>query len=383
MLQNLRRTATATGQALRQHGLAARRDTGKTLTAQAIEMLRLRYGVGKLAPDEYYQYRLYDDARFSWEAKQRFLGRSLENGLIPFLRATPWVGLANDKLIAETLFKGLGFPTPHSFAVYHPYRGHGDVPVLRAPDAMAAFIRNGMPFPFVAKPVTGMWGRDVWVAESIDNDRQTLHMKSGERIGVDEYVSRLSPLFRNGVLFQTLLMPHPVIAVACGPRICSVRMVVIVEAEGARFVETLWKVATGTNMADNYWAPGNLVGPIETRTGVVGRMLTGLGRQITDVARHPDTGVPLEGLQLPDWSEATALCLAAAAALPGIPLQAWDIALTDAGPTLLEVNVNGGMRLPQLVRQAGLYSGDVEALLNRRGYPPRRRLARWFSQNTR
>jgi hypothetical protein len=358
--------------AVRTHGPLAKRDTGKGLVSQVAEILALNRGLGRLAPDEYYQYCLYDDRRYSWREKTKFIGRAMEEGFIPILKARRWVGLAHDKLATYAFLKGMGFPVPETYAVYHPFRGYGSVPSLRTADTLARFIRTEMLYPFVAKPITGMWGRDVWVVESYDSARNRLLLKSGEELEVEALIDRLADRFAAGVLLQELLQPHPMIEDLCGPRICSVRMVAIVDRAGGRLLSTLWKAATGRNMADNYWGPGNLVGPVELETGRVGRMFTGLGRDIKYVDQHPDTGKTLTGAILPDWSAAVDLCLQAGMTLPGLPMQAWDIALTASGPVILEVNVNGGMRLPQLVAQRGLYTDEFRAFLAGFGFPRRR-----------
>jgi glutathione synthase/RimK-type ligase-like ATP-grasp enzyme len=361
---------------VRRHGPLAKRDTGKGIVSQLAEIIALHYGIGQLAADEYYQYRLYDDRQYRWHEKKKFIGRALENGLIPILRERPWVGLAHDKLASYAFLKGLGFPVPDTYAIYHPFRSYGSVPVLRTFQALARFIRAELTFPFVAKPVAGMWGRHVWAVESYDRTRDRLRLTSGQEVEVEALIEDVASRKESGVLFQELLTPHPMIEEWCGDRICSVRMVSIIDRSGARLISTLWKVATGSNMADNYWGPGNLVGPIETGSGRVGRMFTGLGRDIAHVDQHPDTGRTLSGVILPDWPAAVDLCLRAAATLPGIPMQAWDIALTSKGPVILEVNVNGGMRLPQLVAQRGLYTDEFREFLNGFGYPGRRFSAR-------
>lgn len=359
---------------LRQHGFLARRDTGKSLASQLVEIVALGRGMGRLAPDEYYQYRLYDDRQYSWEEKKKFIGRAMESGFVRVLNEGRWVGLAHDKLATYAFLKGLAFPVPETYAVYHPFRGYGSVPVLRTAAALAGFIRAEMPPPFVAKPITGMWGRDVWAVDAYDPARDRLRLGSGEELEVDGLIARFAHRAPAGFLFQEMLRPHPMIEALCGSRICSVRLVAIVDRDGARFISTLWKVATGRNMSDNYGGrdTGNLVGPIDVKTGRVGRMLTGLGRGIRYVDHHPDTGRALGDVTLPEWPAVVDLGLRAASALPGIPMQAWDIALTAKGPVILEVNVNGGMRLPQLVAQAGLYTDEFRKFLAGFGFPTRR-----------
>jgi glutathione synthase/RimK-type ligase-like ATP-grasp enzyme len=363
--------ARSTIQYLSSNTRVAKRDTGKSLASQLFEIARLRLGAGKLAADEYFQYQLYDDRRYSWNDKREFFGRFMEDDLVRVFKTRKWVGLANDKILSYAVFEGLGFPTPRPFAVYHAFRTYGSRPVLRSPQELASFLRSDMPYPFLAKPVFGMWGRDVLAVESIDRETDTLHLASGRQMPVNGLAERYPNGLRDGVLFQELLRPHPDIRKLCGPRICSVRIVTVIHREAPRILATVWKIATGGSMADNYWEPGNMIAVIDPDTGCIGRPFTGLGREIRHIDDHPDTGERLTNVTLPDWRATVDLCLTATASLPGIKMQAWDIALTDKGPTFLEVNVNGGMRLPQLVAGRGLYHGYFRELLKRHRYPAR------------
>jgi hypothetical protein len=232
-----------------------------------------------------------------------------------------------------------------------------------------------MPTPCIVKPIFGMWGRDIHAIREYDRHNDRVVLANGTELEVQALLKRFHFNFSHGLLFQELLKPHPAIAEVCGARICSVRIVTLVDARGPRLLSTLWKVATGSSMADNYWEPGNLVAPVDPESGEVGQAITGLGRDIRCIDRHPDTGRRLRGVILPDWAEAVAVCLRATASLPGIPMQAWDVALTDRGPVLLEVNVNGGMRLPQLVIDTGLYRGHFKQFLKQYGYPRKWSLA--------
>ncbi|ADE15287.1 conserved hypothetical protein [Nitrosococcus halophilus Nc 4] len=350
--------------AVREHGEAAREASGKSLWGQVVEMIALRSGFGHLAPDEYYQYCLFDDQRFSPEQKQAFLGRQMEYDLWKLFNSQHWHAIANDKLVAYSLFEALQLPTPKLYAAYHPIRRHGALTVVRNGAELGQFLREQAPFPLVAKPVLGMWGKGVYAVDCFDGECDELVLVNGRRIAVTEFVETLEPLAEKGYLFQELLKPHPVVSDLCGNRICSVRMVTLLDPV-PQVISTLWKVAAGGAMADNFWEPGNLVGPIGAETGVVGQMFTGLGLQRRDVSEHPDTGKWLVGVTLPDWGRALELCLEGTASLPGLKMQAWDIALTDRGPVMLEVNIIGGLRLPQLVVDAGINRGPLKDLLHK------------------
>jgi hypothetical protein len=189
------------------------------------------------------------------------------------------------------------------------------------------------------------------------------------RLPLEELLDRFERWRQYGALFQELLVPHPQIEAWCGRRICTVRMVSLMDQRGPRVICTAWRVASGSHMADNYVQDGNLLAPVDVRTGRVGRPFTGRGPAQRYADAHPDTGMPLRNVVLPDWGAAVELCLQATSSLPGLPMQAWDVALTDRGPVLLEFNVNGGMRPPQLAADAGLYAGEFKDFLSAFGFP--------------
>jgi len=62
---------------------------------------------------------------------------------------------------------------------------------------------------------------------------------------------------------------------------------------------------------------------------------------------------------IPNWQSISSLCLNAAKLFPTLHLQHWDIALTNRGPVVLEMNVEGGMRTHQIVQQRGIYNARL------------------------
>jgi hypothetical protein len=94
-------------------------------------------------------------------------------------------------------------------------------------------------------------------------------------------------------------------------------------------------------------------------------VIQGTGADQAELERHPDTEQPLIGAILPEWAPLTALCLKAARALPGLRMQAWDVALTERGPVLVEVNIGGDFNLPQLAHGSGLMDERFRAFVDR------------------
>lgn len=354
--------------AVTENGNAAKAAGGRSIPSQVIDMVALRRGPGRLAPDEYYQYSLFDPRRFSAEQRRAFLGRQLEYDLWELLGCWAWHAIANDKLVTQQFFESLKLPVPKLYGAYHPVRRLGDVPVAHDASQLRTFLRETLPYPCIAKPVLGMWGKNVYAITGYDAALDQVQLRNGERLAMDAFVNALEPGFRQGgYLFQELLRSHPAVAALCGDRICSVRVVTILNPTPT-VISTLWKIAAGKSMADNFWEPGNLVAAVDPDSGRVGQPFTGMGLRRVETSAHPDTNQTLVGVQLPDWPRLMQLCLEGTASLTGLKMQAWDVALTDRGPVLLEVNIIGGLRLPQLVVDAGLYRGPLKELLQAHGF---------------
>ena len=108
------------------------------------------------------------------------------------------------------------------------------------------------------------------------------------------------------------------------------------------------------NSAVDNLAAGNIAAPIDPETGIV----TGPGvySDITkpDEHRHPVTGVDIVGFQVPFWQETIAMCKAAALIDTRNRSIGWDVAVTDAGPELIEGNHDWCKLLWQLPVKRGL-----------------------------
>jgi hypothetical protein len=143
------------------------------------------------------------------------------------------------------------------------------------------------------------------------------------------------------------------------------RLIVFFDSKGTKLFCAIWKIASGSNMADNYWRNGNLLALLNRDTGQIERCMTGLGPDWRMVTHHPDTGARLVDEYVPCWEQAVSVTLKAAQIFPGLPVQAWDIALTDRGAVALEVNVFGSPFLPQVAKGEGLIKDEFAEFMRR------------------
>ena len=342
---------------------AARKDHGKGLFAQIAEIVSLGLGPGKLKPRDYYYYGLYDDSRFSAADKRAYVGARVQRRIHLKSSARDWWAIAHDKLLCYALLAGLEAPTPKSVALYHGRRSFAGVTVLRDGAALAGHLRGAMPYPFFAKPITGMWSAGSVLVEGYDQSGDSLVFSNGATASVDDFVAMAQKFEQDGYLFQEPLAPHPTVQAICGKRLSTVRLVVVLGKERAEIFHAIWKIPTGDHAADNFWRAGNMLGLVEVDSGNVVRAVQGVGVDHREVENHPDTGAAITGATLPDWEAAKSLCLKHGEALSGIKLQAWDIAMCPDGPVVMEVNIGGDLNLPQLATGAGILDGRFRGFL--------------------
>ena len=94
----------------------------------------------------------------------------------------------------------------------------------------------------------------------------------------------------------------------------------------------------------------------------------GSGADLTICPSHPDTGAAFLEVRLQGWAELCGLVFDAARVFPGIRTQSWDIAMTDRGPVLLEVNYGGDLNLAQLAEGRGVLDETYKDHLSSCGY---------------
>jgi Sugar-transfer associated ATP-grasp len=89
---------------------------------------------------------------------------------------------------------------------------------------------------------------------------------------------------------------------------------------------------------------GGLGADYDSATGRLGaaRML-GLNSPLFE--RHPDTGAPIAGTVIPEWTKVAALARRAHAPIGDIAMIGWDVALPGDEPLLIEANTNWGVPL--------------------------------------
>lgn len=341
---------------------------GHRATGIALETARLRLGPGKLTPQEYFYYRLWDQ-RVALGPAKAFVGKMAQHPMHVVAGSREWFATSADKILFHSIMTSARYQVPETLAITQVGRHLADIPTIANADDLTRFLRDPSLYPLFAKQVTGKYSLSVVSAESYNDSSDQVVLLGGERRAVGDLAASL--IGGAGYLIQRRLDPALELARRFGPRLWSARLLVFVTPEGPVIHRAATKIATGINVADNYWRTGNRLGAIDIATGEITRVVCGTGLTLEEDGLHPDTRQPIAGTVIPNWAQIVADVKLAAQTFAGIRTQSWDIALADPSPTFLELNFGGDLNLHQLAHGQGVLDDQYRTHLQRCGYKGR------------
>ncbi len=120
--------------------------TAARMSAILREIVTLRRAAGKLAPSEYFYYRLWDP-RLSLGDKRRFVGKQAQHRMHVACNDPHWYQTAADKILFHTIMAGTGLPVPDVVAVTQPAGLSAAPLVLINPTRSAPFSATRLSTP--------------------------------------------------------------------------------------------------------------------------------------------------------------------------------------------------------------------------------------------
>ena len=115
------------------------------------------------------------------------------------------------------------------------------------------------------------------------------------------------------------------------------------------------------SFVDNGGSGGLLIG-IDTRTGVLNT--DGFDEYGARYSAHPETGIEFLGFQIPEWEQLIEICKSAAEKETDMNYLSWDMAYSEQGWCVIEVNAIGQLIGPQIVQQRGIKKELADYLMH-------------------
>lgn len=111
------------------------------------------------------------------------------------------------------------------------------------------------------------------------------------------------------------------------------------------------RIGAGGGLIDNAHA-GGIFTEVDIKSGVC--ICNAINHAGDSYITHPDTGTVIPGFQIPQWNKCITLVKEAATLIPEVSLVGWDIAVSETGPVIIEVNHMPGLELIQAPAKHGI-----------------------------
>lgn len=298
-------------------------DGKKSLTTQVREMTNIIV-IYRRWPGYYFRYRAY--LREPDRAPDLLPPRLIEK-MRGQLNGECDYDIVVDKRRFRVLIEQRGFRTIREiFSKYGPGQFvDADSKMITASEASA--LLSAFESDLFVKPLGGALGKGAFI-----------HRPSDVPIFMDDTAAWI---------VQERICQHPVLAELHPASVNTMRIVTTLTEKGPHLEFVSLRIGCDGSWIDNAQG-GGMAAPVDIATGRISQPAT--KRYETDPAQkkhpvHPDTGVPITGLEIPYFADTLDLVLAAATALPEFRSVGWDIAILPDGPAILEANGAWGVDL--------------------------------------
>jgi len=191
----------------------------------------------------------------------------------------------------------------------------------------------------VCKPRFGTWGH---LNKFMDTSLSSKMLRAN-----------LIEMVKNGPwVVESYIQQHPLMKQLHPLSVNTLRAHTIFHNGKVHFLGAVLRIGVGKKV-DNLYA-GGIAAPIDDATGIVsGPAVSGNPFQTNTYDKHPITGEPIVGMQIPYWSEILQMVEQMGSKISELKSIGWDIAITEEGPVLVEMNVHWSVEPFQLPFQKG------------------------------
>jgi hypothetical protein len=283
---------------------------------------------------EYFEFELEKQGP---EFRNTFLGINEQRYYLDYLNPKKYYILARNKYITHKILENTGVNKSELYCYYHP-----EGSVLRSDEiannlqSVIKILREKNVAKCVVKTTESSSGMNVLVIHHItytSNDC-ILHLFDGSEIKLSDFL-KSTPL-----VFEELIEQTKQLAALNETSVNTIRFMTTLFPDGeAKIIATFIKIGRSGKCVDNAGDGGNVDACIDIETGKIIYPIQFDGwRKIKDITHHPDSGNLIDGVVIDNWESIKRQVKDYQRSFPFIKAAGWDIAITEDGPIVIEVN---------------------------------------------
>lgn len=297
------------------------------------DYLKLNRSKG-LSMDEYYEFEF---EKMSEKFRNDFLGKNEQRIYLELLNPVKYYILARNKYLTHKILEKTGVRKASLYCYYQPEgRVCENDEIANNYTDVVRILQSKNVQSCVVKTTESSHGDNVYVVEEVLYDEEDCQLKlfNGKVMKLSEILKR-QPLIFESIIRQTeqLSSINP-------SSVNTVRfMTTLYPNNEVKLVATFIKIGRAGHCVDNAGAGGNVDACIDMENGMMKYVIQYDGwRKIKQITHHPDTNTQIEGMMIDNWESIKQQVMEFQKAIPYVKAAGWDIAITDEGPVVVEVN---------------------------------------------
>lgn len=287
-----------------------------------------------ITTEEYFQFEL---ERQDSEFRNSFLGVNEQRYYLDYLNPKKYYILARNKYITHKILENTGIGKTELYCYYHP---EGNV--LQSDDignklqSVIKILKDKNVSKCVVKTTESSSGKDVLVVNQITymNDDCILHLFDDTEMNLSDLLTDIPLIFEN-VIEQTGQL-----ASLNESSVNTLRFMTTLHPNGeAKVIGIFIRIGRIGKCVDNAGSGGNVDACVDIETGKVKYPVQfDDWRKIKYITHHPDNGNLIDGIVIDNWESIKRQVKDFQKSFPFIKAAGWDIAITEDGPIVIEVN---------------------------------------------
>lgn len=283
------------------------------------------------------EYRDCEFEKQSDEFRQTFLGLNEQRYYLDYLNPIKYYSLARNKYLTHKILENTGVRKAKLYCYYQP---EGKIiasdEIANDINDVYRILKEKHVTQCVIKTTESSHGDNVYVVNRIEYgyDDCTLTLFNNELFKLSDIIGDTS------LIFESVIKQSAQFSAFNPSSVNTIRFMTILYPDGKACMAGIWmKFGRAGRCVDNAGNGGNIDACVDMTDGEIKYVTEFNGwRKVNAITHHPDTGTLLEGVKIEKWNDIVKQVLHFQECFPYCKAAGWDIAITDEGPVVVEVN---------------------------------------------
>lgn len=301
-----------------------------------IEIVKDYYKLSRNIGISFYEYYKFEFEKQPEAFRDTFLSLSNKYHYLEILNPRKYYILARNKYITHLFLENAGIDKAELYCYYDCIGRTGNQRIGYDYESVLIILKSRKVNTCIIKPTEASHGEGVLLITSIDytNGGCYLENHKGEVFELSQLLKK-DPLIFESVIEQTDQFKR-----FNASSVNTVRFMTLLSTSGqAEIISAFVKIGKQGSCVDNAGDGGNIDAAINVATGEICFALQFDGwRKTKPIFHHPENGAQLNGVVIENWESIKNKLIRFQQAMPFLRAIGWDIAITDQGPVVVEMN---------------------------------------------